>query len=65
MNKIEKLQNLQTEIDTLTYLLEMESVNLELNNTQRSVIVALLREKVNLMIEQTRQIAVDGMNAVV
>lgn len=45
----EKLQNVQTEIDTLTYLLEMESVNLELNNMQRSVIVGFLCEKVKVM----------------
>ena len=45
----EKLQNVQTEIDTLTYLLERESVNLELNNMQRSVIVGFLCEKVKVM----------------
>ena len=52
----EKLQNVQTEIDTLTYLLEMESVNLELNNMQRSVIVGLLCEKVKVMGQLIKQL---------
>lgn len=52
----EKLQNVQTEIDTLTYLLEMESVNLELNNMQRSVIVGFLCEKVKVMGQLIKQL---------
>lgn len=52
----EKLQNVQTEIDTLTYLLEMESVNLELNNMQRSVIVGFLCEKVKVMDQLIKQL---------
>lgn len=52
----EKLQNTQTEIDTLVYLLEMESVNLELNNMQRSVIVGFLCERVKVMGQLIKQL---------